>query len=288
MMEVVWEAVSSFFLNFRIRDFIDIILISIVIYQVLKLTKQTRAISVMKGLGVLLLAAGVSEALRLQTINWLLTYVINYGVVVLVVLFQPEIRRLLENIGQGNFIRQATMFLSTSNNTQQRDDSYIADEMFDALVNMSRTRTGALIVVQQETSLDAIMQSGTKVDAAVTSELIENIFYPNTPLHDGAVIISDGRVSAAACILPLTRRTDINQNLGTRHRASIGISEASDAYCFVVSEERGTISMAHDGVLKENYDSAALRTVLAELFGGKKAQPSLRQWIEQKTGGAAK
>ncbi len=288
MMEVVWEAVSSFFLNFRIRDFIDIILISIVIYQVLKLTKQTRAISVMKGLGVLLLAAGVSEALRLQTINWLLTYVINYGVVVLVVLFQPEIRRLLENIGQGNLIRQATMFLSPSGNTQQRDDSYIADEMFDALVNMSRTRTGALIVVQQETSLDAIMQSGTKVDAAVTSELIENIFYPNTPLHDGAVIISDGRVAAAACILPLTRRTDINQNLGTRHRASIGISEASDAYCFVVSEERGTISMAHDGVLQENYDSAALRRILAELFGGKKAQPSLRQWIEKKTGGAAK
>jgi len=287
-MELVWEAISSFFLNFRIRDMVDIVLISILLYQVLKLTKQTRAISVMKGLGVLLLAAGVSEALRLQTVNWLLTYVINYGVVVLVVLFQPEIRRLLENLGQGNLLRQATMFLTPSASTQERDDSYIADEMFDALVNMSRTRTGALIVVQQETSLDAIMQSGTAVDARVTSELIENIFYPNTPLHDGAVVICDGRVAAAACILPLTRRTDINQNLGTRHRASIGISEASDAYCFVVSEERGTISMAHDGVLQENYDSAALRKILAELFGGKKAQPSLRQWIEKKTGGAAK
>ena len=132
---------------------------------------------------------------------------------------------------------------------------------------MSRTRTGALIIIEQDTMLDAIMQSGTRVDARITSALIENIFYPNTPLHDGAVIVRDGRIAAAGCILPLTKRTDISQALGTRHRACIGMSENSDAYCFVVSEERGVISMAHDGVLHENYDSASLRQALGELFG---------------------
>jgi diadenylate cyclase len=288
-MDSVANALSSFFGNFTIRDVIDVVIIAIIIYQILALTRQTRAISVMKGLGVLIIAAWASEALRLQTLNWLLTYIINSGVIVMVVLFQPEIRRLLETIGQGKFIRHATQILSTSQQTQQ-DESYIGEELFDALVNMSRTRTGALIIVERDTALDAIMQSGTPVDARVTSELIENIFYPNTPLHDGAVVIRDGRIAAAACILPLTQRTDISQALGTRHRACIGMSENSDAYCFVVSEERGAISMAHDGMLYENYDSATLRRALGQLFG--KPEQTVTLWdrlaARRRKGGARK
>lgn len=265
-MQAILGALTSFFGNFTVRDAIDVALIAVIIYQLLNLTRQTRALSVVKGLGVLLLGAGVSEALRLQTVNWLLTYVINAGVIVVVVLFQPEIRRLLESIGQGKIIKRATQILSVAPH-DEKDRTYIGEELFDALVNMSRTRTGALIIIEQDTMLDAIMQSGTRVDARITSALIENIFYPNTPLHDGAVIVRDGRIAAAGCILPLTKRTDISQALGTRHRACIGMSENSDAYCFVVSEERGVISMAHDGVLHENYDSASLRQALGELFG---------------------
>ena len=265
-MQAILGALTSFFGNFTVRDAIDVALIAMIIYQLLNLTRQTRALSVVKGLGVLLLGAGVSEALRLQTVNWLLTYVINAGVIVVVVLFQPEIRRLLESIGQGKIIKRATQILSVAPH-DEKDRTYIGEELFDALVNMSRTRTGALIIIEQDTMLDAIMQSGTRVDARITSALIENIFYPNTPLHDGAVIVRDGRIAAAGCILPLTKRTDISQALGTRHRACIGMSENSDAYCFVVSEERGVISMAHDGVLHENYDSASLRQALGELFG---------------------
>lgn len=265
-MQAILGALTSFFGNFTVRDAIDVALIAMIIYQLLNLTRQTRALSVVKGLGVLLLGAGVSEALRLQTVNWLLTYVINAGVIVVVVLFQPEIRRLLESIGQGKIIKRATQILSVAPH-DEKDRTYIGEELFDALVNMSRTRTGALIIIEQDTMLDAIMQSGTRVDARITSALIENIFYPNTPLHDGAVIVRDGRIAAAGCILPLTKRTDISQALGTRHRACIGMSENSDAYCFVVSEERGVISMAHDGVLHENYDSASLRQALGKLFG---------------------
>ena len=265
-MQAILGALTSFFGNFTVRDAIDVALIAVIIYQLLNLTRQTRALSVVKGLGVLLLGAGVSEALRLQTVNWLLTYVINAGVIVVVVLFQPEIRRLLESIGQGKIIKRATQILSVAPH-DEKDRTYIGEELFDALVNMSRTRTGALIIIEQDTMLDAIMQSGTRVDARITSALIENIFYPNTPLHDGAVIVREGRIAAAGCILPLTKRTDISQALGTRHRACIGMSENSDAYCFVVSEERGVISMAHDGVLHENYDSASLRQALGELFG---------------------
>ena len=265
-MQAILGALTSFFGNFTVRDVIDVALIAVIIYQLLNLTRQTRALSVVKGLGVLLWGAGVREALRLQTVNWLLTYVINAGVIVVVVLFQPEIRRLLESIGQGKIIKRATQILSVAPH-EEKDRTYIGEELFDALVNMSRTRTGALIIIEQDTMLDAIMQSGTRVDARITSALIENIFYPNTPLHDGAVIVRDGRIAAAGCILPLTKRTDISQALGTRHRACIGMSENSDAYCFVVSEERGVISMAHDGVLHENYDSASLRQALGELFG---------------------
>ena len=265
-MQAILGALTSFFGNFTVRDVIDVALIAVIIYQLLNLTRQTRALSVVKGLGVLLLGAWVSEALRLQTVNWLLTYVINAGVIVVVVLFQPEIRRLLESIGQGKIIKRATQILSVAPH-DEKDRTYIGEELFDALVNMSRTRTGALIIIEQDTMLDAIMQSGTRVDARITSALIENIFYPNTPLHDGAVIVRDGRIAAAGCILPLTKRTDISQALGTRHRACIGMSENSDAYCFVVSEERGVISMAHDGVLHENYDSALLRQALGKLFG---------------------
>ena len=272
-MSAIHGVLSSFFGDFTLRDVIDILLIAVIIYQILNLTRQTRAIEVLKGLGILIVVAFVSEALRLQTMNWLLNYIINFAVIVMVVLFQPEIRRLLQSIGQGRFLRNVKRLFSSREETV--DYSHVGEALFNAMMDMSRTRTGALIIIEQDNPLDNIMETGTRIDAEVTSSLIENLFYPNTPLHDGAVIIRDGRVASAACILPLTQRTDIDPSLGTRHRACIGLSEACDAYCFVVSEERGVISMARDGVLKEDYDSVMLRTELNELFGAKPVNISL-------------
>ena len=272
-MSAIHGVLSSFFGDFTLRDVIDILLIAVIIYQILNLTRQTRAIEVLKGLGILIVVAFVSEALRLQTMNWLLNYIINFAVIVMVVLFQPEIRRLLQSIGQGRFLRNVKRLFSSREETV--DYSHVGEALFNAMMDMSRTRTGALIIIEQDNPLDNIMETGTRIDAEVTSSLIENLFYPNTPLHDGAVIIRDGRVASAACILPLTQRTDIDPSLGTRHRACIGLSEACDACCFVVSEERGVISMARDGVLKEDYDSVMLRTELNELFGAKPVNISL-------------
>ena len=272
-MTAIHGVLSSFFGDFTLRDVIDIILIAVIIYQILSLTKKTRAIEVLKGLGILIIVAFLSEALRLQAMNWLLNYVINFAVIVMVVLFQPEIRRLLQSIGQGKMFRNVKSLFSVRGDAV--DYSHVGEALFNAMMDMARTHTGALIVIEREMGLDNIMESGTMIDAEVTSALIENIFYPNTPLHDGAVIIRGGRVAAAACILPLTQRTDISPALGTRHRAGIGISEASDAYCFIVSEERGLISMSHNGELKEDYDSVMLRTELNRLFGAETGNVSL-------------
>ena len=285
-MTAINGVLSSFFGDFTLRDIIDIILIAIIIYQILKLTKQTRAIEVLKGLGILIIVAFISEALRLQTMNWLLNYVINFAVIVMVVLFQPEIRRLLQNIGQGRFLRRfRALFTVREDNV---DYSHVGEALFNAMMDMARTRTGALIIVEQDVALDNIMETGTPVDSEVTSALIENIFFPNTPLHDGAVVIRNGRIASAACILPLTQRTDISPALGTRHRASIGLSETCDAYCFVVSEERGAISMAHNGELKEDYDSVMLRTELNRLFGAKAVSEGFWKTLSSKKKGGGK
>ncbi|MBR5258381.1 MAG: diadenylate cyclase CdaA, partial [Clostridia bacterium] len=188
----------------------------------------------------------------------------NTGVVVLVILFQPELRKALEQLGRSSFISSGSGSHSSSANTSQ-----IVSEIVTAMTDMSKKRIGALIVVERKTGLREFADTGTMINADITAPLIENIFEPNTPLHDGAMIIRDGRILAAACILQLSNDPDISKELGTRHRAAIGITETSDAVALVVSEETGVISAAREGRLNRYIDQKTLTGILTELFEGK-------------------
>ena len=242
------------------RNLLDIIIVAVVIYQVLKMFMHTRANSVIKGIAIVLLFTWVSELLNLNALNWLLQQVLGAGVILVIVLFQPELRRALEQIGRKRY------WSSLIVNRQQRKSQGLVDELVSALTDLSRKRIGALIVIERRTGLNDLIETGTRLDAEISAALVENIFEPNTPLHDGAVIIRDDRIVAAACILQLTDDNSLSRELGTRHRAAIGASETTDAVALIVSEETGIISTARDGKLSRHLDKKALTTLLTELF----------------------
>ncbi len=244
------------------RNGLDILTVAMAIYYVIKLVRQTRANSVLKGLAVVLLLTWFSDMLELNALNWILRQVMNTGVVVLVVLFQPELRRGLEQIGRSNLPGSGVL----SGDRKPMSSEHDIQEMIHALTNLSRRKVGALIVIENKTGLNDIIASGTMIDAEISSGLIENIFEPNTPLHDGAVVVRSGRITAAACFLPLSENSSISRELGTRHRAALGISETTDATVLIVSEETGVISMAHDGRLNRYLDAKALYGILSELM----------------------
>ncbi len=261
-MAGIWDQVQTFFYNIIHRptwvDYIDIAIIAFLIYQLVILTRQTRAIQVLKGLAVIIVASYVSELMGLTALNWVLRSILNNGVIALMILFQPELRRALEQIG-----RSAKLDRSA-----QRDESErIVDEITQCLLRLSRRRVGALIVFEQRTGLkDITERSGTTLDAAISAPLLENIFEPNTPLHDGAVIIRGQRIVSAACVLTLSDNGSISRDLGTRHRAGLGVSENTDALVLIVSEETGIISMARGGKLTRHLDAESLRKILGEMY----------------------
>lgn len=243
-----------------LSDIIDILIVAVIIYQLLMLTRETRGSAVIKGLLLLLLVVGVSNLLGLTALNWLLMTIVNNGAVVLVVLFQPELRKALEQIGRGARLEKR------SHRDTVDEGSQIIEEIVHCLLNLSRRHVGALIVFERKTGLKDIIENGIPIDAQITSGLLENIFEPNTPLHDGAVVVRDRRVAAAACILDLAKGTGISHDLGTRHRAAIGVSETTDALVLIVSEETGIISMAQAGKLNRHLDAKALREILGRLY----------------------
>ena len=249
------------------RNILDVMVVAMAIYYIIKLVRQTRANSVLKGLAVILLLTWISDMLELSATNWILRQLINTGVIVLVVLFQPELRRGLEQIGRRNI--SGGVF--TGSEHKPMSSEHDIQEMIHALTNLSRRKVGALIVIENKTGLKDIIASGTILDAEISSGLIENIFEPNTPLHDGAVVVRNGRITAAACFLPLSENSSISRELGTRHRAAIGISETTDATVLIVSEETGTISMAHDGRLTRYLDAKGLNSILTELLGAEES-----------------
>ncbi len=261
-MAGVWEQVQTFFWNIIHRptwiDYIDIAIIAFLIYQLVTLTRQTRASQVLKGLAVIIVASYASELMGLTALNWVLRSILNNGVIVLMILFQPELRKALEQIG-----RTAKLDRST-----QRDESErVVDEITQCLLRLSRRRVGALIVFEQRTGLKDITESsGTQIDSLISAPLLENIFEPNTPLHDGAVIIRGTRIVSAACVLTLSDNSSISRDLGTRHRAGLGVSENTDALVLIVSEETGIISMARGGKLTRHLDADSLRKILGELY----------------------
>lgn len=252
------EPLKTAFIQFGWRDVFDIIIMAVILYALIKFLSKTRAMRVVIGLGVILLFAWLAELLNLATVTWMFSWILPAGAIFVVILFQPEIRRALEKLGRGKIFGGMRAAVG--------DGERLVDQFSRAILNMAKHKVGAIIVFERKTGLAEVLESGTTLDADVSAELIENIFYPNTPLHDGAMVIRDGRIAAAGCFLPLSDNKQIASELGTRHRASLGVSEVSDAYVLVVSEERGTISFACDGVLQRHIDAGKLKSILEELY----------------------
>lgn len=236
-------------------DLVDILIVTYFLYRLYQMLKNTRAASLVKGLLVLLLAALVSKSLHLHVINWLLEKSMTVVLVALPVVFQPELRRALEQIGRGRLFRKTVVL-------DEEEVEHMLSALVTAVMAMSRNRIGALIVLERETGLDDYIETGTQIDALISHEMFLNIFIPNTPLHDGAVIIRANRIKAAGCLLPLTEARNLSKELGTRHRAAIGLSEQTDALVLVVSEETGTISLARGGILQRYLTAEDIKDLL--------------------------
>ncbi|MGI6672642.1 MAG: diadenylate cyclase CdaA [Christensenellales bacterium] len=261
-MGALGESIGMFFWNIlnrpEIKDWVDILIVAYLIYKLLLLTRETRASQVLKGLGVLFVASWVSNFFDLSAFNWILTSVVNNTALVLLILFQPELRRALEQIGRGAKLDRSQVTPDES--------ARIVSELTQALLSLSRRRVGALVVFEQKTGLKDIADTGMAIDATISGALLINIFEPNTPLHDGAVIMRGTRIVAAACVLTLSDASNISRDLGTRHRAGLGISESTDAVVLIVSEETGIISMARAGKLTRHLDAEDLGRVLSNLY----------------------
>ena len=258
----LWRSITVLFTTqISIGDIFDIAIVSVLIYMLLRVTKRTRAQQVIKGLGILLVLAVISSWLNLSVINWMFFTLLQWMLLIIIIIFQPELRQMLEQLGRGSF----SLRKKDGGDNRKKAEKTV-DEIVRTAQNLSKRRVGALIVFQMNSKLDDICETGTAIDAYISSMLLENIFEPNTPLHDGAVIIRDMRVCAAGCFLPLSENTGIDKKLGTRHRAALGISERTDAVALVVSEETGVISYTRGGAIHRYIDSRSLRELLESLF----------------------
>ena len=261
-LAALWETIELYLWNVLhrpgIADVADILVVAAIIYKLLMLTRDTRGSAVLKGLLLLLVLVGISNLVGLTALNWLLMAVINNGPIVLVILFQPEIRKALEQIGRGARI-------DVRRDEGVADAEKLIDEIIRCLQSLSRRRVGALIVFENKTGLKDIIENGIQLDSKISAGLLENIFEPNTPLHDGAVVIRGDRIMSAASFLTLTDAS-ISHDLGTRHRAALGVSETTDATVLIVSEETGIISMAKSGKLMRHLDQKTLRTILEAMY----------------------
>lgn len=240
----------------RLMDVVDILLVALVIYAIIIMIQTTGASRIAKSVLIILALTLVTQILNMYLMNYLLDKILEIGLIVLVVVFQPEIRRMLEKLGAKNLREILSM------KEEKREIDRVIEQTVSACETLSKERTGALIVFERSTSLIDWQKSGTVIDAQVSSELLRNIFFTKAALHDGAVIIRDERIAAAGCVLPLTQNRNISSDLGTRHRAGIGMSEASDAVVVIVSEETGTISVAVGGMLKRHLAPKTLEKLL--------------------------
>lgn len=270
-MDKVIEYLIGFIQLIRITDIIDIIVVAVLIYQMLKMIRETRALQLVKGIVILLIVLQVSTWLNFTVINYILRNVMQVGLFMIVVIFQPELRSILERVGRSK-VGSLIDFANIQLNEEQIKN--VVDEIVNATVNMSQSKTGALIVLEREIKLGDIVKSGALLNAEITAALLENIFVPKTPLHDGAVIIRNDRIYSAGCVLPLTSNTNLSRELGTRHRAAIGVSEVSDAVVIVVSEETGKISVAINGTLTRNLNEQTLKKAIERALVNEKKNSS--------------
>lgn len=247
-----------FIKTIQLTDIIDIVLVAFIVYNVIRFIRQTRAAQLLKGIGILLVVMYLSDWFQLNVINFILLNTMQVGVTALLIVFQPELRRALEHMGRSKF---GSIF--SFDDKKSEEDAI--DEICLAVNAMSRSKTGALMVFERKTKLDDMLTGGTLIQADISSELIENIFVPNTPLHDGAVVVRNGKIYKAACVLPLSANKNLSKEFGTRHRAGLGISEQSDCVVLVVSEETGKISVMIGGDMIRNLSVASLSRVLNKL-----------------------
>lgn len=254
------EFFQNVFVGFRLIDVLDIVIVAYLVYKILGFIQETRAQQLVRGLVVLGIVFFLSDFLKLYLLNWLLRNFVTMGLFALIVLFQPELRRGLEQLGRRNIVSGQFRSLDKENAIE------VVKEIVAAVDDFSATRTGALIVFERETLLNDIIETGTIVDARISVRLLGNLFYEGSPLHDGAVIIRGDRIHAASCVLPLTEKKNIGRNLGTRHRAGLGVSEVSDALVIVVSEETGVISVAENGNFRRFMDLKSVEKILLGVY----------------------
>lgn len=254
------QYITNVLTNLRVRDVIDILIVAIIFYKIFTLIKETRAEQLIKGIIFLLVLTKVTEWMKLFTINWILNNAMTLGAIAILVVFQPELRRGLEYLGR------SSLFTKSLIEIRGESLSEVVEEIIEAVASLSRQKIGALIVLERQTGLNEIADTGTNIEGFVSSDLLINIFIPNTPLHDGAVIIKEDKIKAAACFLPLTENNSLSKELGTRHRAALGISERSDSISIVVSEETGGISTAQNGEISRYLDIQTLRQILEDMY----------------------
>ncbi|MEG0308322.1 MAG: diadenylate cyclase CdaA [Clostridium sp.] len=275
-----FNSLINIFKGFSIFSIIDIIVVSYIFYKGYTLIKETRAEQLLKGIVLIFLLIPISDVLNLRTLNWILENTLTISVISIIIIFQPEIRKALEHIGRTSFVDKIIY-------EDEEVMKSVVDEIVNAVEVLADERVGALIIVEQKTGLGDIINTGTRINGDVSSALLQNIFVVNTPLHDGATVIRNDKIVASGCFLPLTNDDKLNKQLGTRHRAGIGITEITDCITIIVSEETGVISLAINGRLLRNYDKDKLRNVLLKIMknrNGKKEsfKERVKLWISKK------
>lgn len=261
--------------DIRITDILEMIMIAYLIYHFVNWVKKTRAWMLVKGLIVVFFFWLIAILLELNVILYLFYKSINVGIIAVIIVFQPEFRKALEQLGQKNIVRSIITFDDSKDKNERFSDNSVG-EIIRAVFDLAKTKTGALIVIEQETPLNEYVNTGILIDSLISSQLLINIFEHNTPLHDGAVILKNDRVVAATCYLPLSDNNRLSKELGTRHRAGIGVSEVTDSFTIIVSEESGKVSIAYNGQLVRNIDGDYLRTKLVNIQK-KKVEPVVKK-----------
>jgi len=254
------DQVIEIFSNIGIRDIIDMTIVAVVFYKLYMLIRETRAEQLIKGLLILLVATKLSEWAKLYVINYILKNTMTLGLIALLIVFQPELRRALEYLGRSRLLSKSIVELADEESDRK------TKEITDAVASLSRQKIGALIILERETGINDVIETGTIIEGKISSSLLINIFIPNTPLHDGAVVIRGDKIMAAGCFLPLSENPGLSKELGTRHRAGIGITESSDAIAIMVSEETGAISVANRGKLSRFLDIDTLSTIIKDAY----------------------
>lgn len=273
--DLLLESFISTMQTIKILDFLDISIVAFIIYKIFCFIKDTRAEQLFKGVVLLIVVTYLSSTFKLHTLHWILINSLEFGVFALLIIFQSELRNGLERLGRTNF-----KFNKSHNYKKQQEIYASINDIIDASFELSKDKIGALIVLEKETKITDIINTGTQIDSLISKQLLMNIFSPNTPLHDGALVIRDSRIVACGCFLPLTSRKDLSKDLGTRHRAGIGISEECDAIVLMVSEETGKVSIAKRGKLFRNLSRERAYEFLSnELIIKTEDKKNLKEWI---------